>query len=260
MTTTPHDALFKTVFSSPVRAADLLRWLLPPALARQIDWASLDLYDGSFVDDELREQHTDLLFTVRLHAARGSELRVYFLFEHKSCPDGWVGLALHRYMGAAWHRVVEDEKPHLLPPIVPVVVYHSRHNWTAATEFSRLVEIPPGLALLRAYTPKFQFVLVDLASADHAAMAALGVSAITQISLRALHEVRDAPDLGRMWDGWSELLQAAGESCDWDAFIPKLFSYLCAVRTLEELRVIDFRLHGEGKVIMTFVHARLTPS
>lgn len=248
MSTTPHDALFKTVFASPARAAELLRCLLPPELARQIDWASLELTHASHVDDDLLELHADLLFKAWVRGAR-----IDILFEHKSFLDGWVALALYRYMGGAWDRHREREKSApLLPPILPVVVYHSRHTWTAATEFSRLVDIPPGAELLRTYTPKFQFILFDLASADHAAMADLGVSEITQLTIRALHEVRDAPDVACMWNGWSDLLRAAPRDRDWDAFVRALFSYLRAVRKVEELRAIDFGLHNEGEVTMTF--------
>ncbi len=61
----PHDALFKAVFGDPEHAASALRAALPAALAGAIDWMTLARVAGSFVDGELREQHTDLLFTAR---------------------------------------------------------------------------------------------------------------------------------------------------------------------------------------------------
>jgi hypothetical protein len=244
----PHDTLFKAVFSAPVRAAELLRLMLPPELTRQIDWDSLVLEQGSYVDEELRSQHTDLLFAARLH---GHDLRVYILFEHKSWPDGWVGLALHRYLGAFWNAHVKAEKPALLPPVLPVVVFHSQRNWTVATEFSRLVDLPPAAEVLRPFTPKFKFVLVDLASADPAKMEALAISPISQLAVRALNEVRPAPDVAAMWSDWGSLLGSAPRGLDWDAFIQQLFSYLYAIRTPEELRTINLELLGEGKVTMT---------
>src|SRR5689334_4920191 len=69
MTQTPHDALFKAVFSRPERAAEELRHVLGPALARAIDLATLRLEPGSVVDELLRERHTDLLFSARCGAA-----------------------------------------------------------------------------------------------------------------------------------------------------------------------------------------------
>jgi hypothetical protein len=43
MTHTPHDALFKAVFSSPEHAEAELRAVLPPRLSRRIDWSTLAL-------------------------------------------------------------------------------------------------------------------------------------------------------------------------------------------------------------------------
>jgi predicted transposase YdaD len=66
MSTTPHDALFKTIFSQPEHAAGELRLALPPSLVAHIDFATLTLRPGSFVDEALRERSTDLLFSVQL--------------------------------------------------------------------------------------------------------------------------------------------------------------------------------------------------
>ena len=84
MTAAPHDALFKATFSQVERAAEELRWVLPPELVAQMDFDSLSLEPGSFVDDALREQHTDLLYSLRIG---GRAARVYVLFEHQSSVD-----------------------------------------------------------------------------------------------------------------------------------------------------------------------------
>ena len=68
VTPTPHDSLFRAVFASPVHAVGPLRAALPPVLARAIDWSTLDLVSGSFVDDQLRQQHADLLFRCSVRA------------------------------------------------------------------------------------------------------------------------------------------------------------------------------------------------
>lgn len=252
VTPTPHDGLFKTVFSSPARAAELLRSLLPPALARPIDWTSLALLPGSFVDATLREQHTDLLFAAR---CGGRDIRVYLLLEHKSTPDGWVPLALHNYMGEIWRRHVATEKAsHQLPPILPVVVYHSQRSWTAPLEFSQLVDIPQDLEPLRAYTPRFRFVLVDLASADPAAMQAMAVSPATQLAVRALKETRTAPDLLGLLKGWVDLLHAVHAGPDQADVFPQVLSYVAAVRGRDELRDLDLeslRNDDESETAMT---------
>jgi hypothetical protein len=70
----PHDALFRFTFSQPEHAAPLIRSKLQPELARSVDWSSLELRPGSFVDRELEWRHTDLLFgtTAAQHGLRRS--------------------------------------------------------------------------------------------------------------------------------------------------------------------------------------------
>ena len=66
MSTTPHDALFKKVFSRIEHAASALRTLLPPAIAARIDFSALTLRPGSFVDQQLATSHSDLLFSASI--------------------------------------------------------------------------------------------------------------------------------------------------------------------------------------------------
>ncbi len=54
----PHDALVKTVFGKPEHARGMLRKVVPAALAETLDWSTLTLRPGSFVDLALKEQHT----------------------------------------------------------------------------------------------------------------------------------------------------------------------------------------------------------
>jgi predicted transposase/invertase (TIGR01784 family) len=63
MIPTPHDALFKAVFGQPEHARGALRAVVPPVLAEALDWQSLTLRPGSFVDAALTHQHTDLLYS-----------------------------------------------------------------------------------------------------------------------------------------------------------------------------------------------------
>jgi hypothetical protein len=52
VTNKPHDALFKAAFESPEHAAALLRHLLSTSVSAAIDWQSMALQVGSFIDPE----------------------------------------------------------------------------------------------------------------------------------------------------------------------------------------------------------------
>lgn len=252
----PHDALFKGIFSRPDRAAELLRALLRPEVVHLIDWDSLALVPGSFVDETLRSHHADLLFTARM---AGQDICIYKLLEHKSSPDEWVGLALSRYMNRVWvrHREVEPEARRL-PPILPVVVHHADRGWTGPTEFSRLVDVPPPAELLLAFTPRFHWVVVDLAAADDAAMAAQGVSPPVRLTLRALTETRKAPDVFAMVHRWVGLVREIFGRPDRDSVISMIFEYLYAVRRPEmEAMNLNEALSDEHGAVD--VESELTP-
>jgi len=84
MLATPHDTLFKALFSHPRRAAEVLRVMLPSQVARHIDWSTLVHKSGSFIDEEMRGRHVDLLFSAVM---AGRTVQIYLLFEHQSTYD-----------------------------------------------------------------------------------------------------------------------------------------------------------------------------
>src|SRR5690606_8930501 len=91
----PHDALFKYVFSQPEHAASELRAVFPPALAARLDWASLTLQPSSFVDERLKGRQADLLFSVECD---GQPAYVYVLLEHQSTSDPIMAFRMLRYV------------------------------------------------------------------------------------------------------------------------------------------------------------------
>ena len=161
MAQSPHDALFKRVFSNATHAAGEFRSVLPPALVKAMDFKSLSLCPGSFVDQKLRERHTDLLYSVRL---REREAFLYLLFEHQSTVDVLMPYRLLGYICRVWERWVrENPKAPRLPAVIPVVLHHSETGWTAATQLREIIDLDgESLEAARAYLPDFQFCLDDL--------------------------------------------------------------------------------------------------
>ena len=63
---TPHDALFHFTFSRKENAIGELRAVLPPQLVARIDWTTLELSDGHYVDEELSKRQSDFLYSVKV--------------------------------------------------------------------------------------------------------------------------------------------------------------------------------------------------
>ncbi|MCC7337557.1 MAG: Rpn family recombination-promoting nuclease/putative transposase [Pirellulaceae bacterium] len=60
----PHNRFFLQTFSELELASALFANHLPPTTLAKLDLKSLRLASGSFIDDELRESSSDLLFEV----------------------------------------------------------------------------------------------------------------------------------------------------------------------------------------------------
>jgi hypothetical protein len=159
MSTTPHDALFKAVFGHSEHARCALRAVVPAAMAEALDWSTLALQPGSFVDPGLNPSHTDLLYAAAWRG--GAEAPAYVLFEHQSSSDRWMPLRLLRYMVRIWEHWLKDhEHAEVLPAIVPVVLYHGDERWPAPQAFDALLDVPEAVRpALAEYLVRFAYVL-----------------------------------------------------------------------------------------------------
>ena len=87
----PHDALFRAVSSQKENAIDELKSVLPAHLVEVLDWSSLELQDGHYVDEHLATRQSDLPFAAQLGE---DTVLVYLLFEHQRTNDTLMPLRL----------------------------------------------------------------------------------------------------------------------------------------------------------------------
>jgi predicted transposase/invertase (TIGR01784 family) len=164
MIPTPHDALFKVIFAHPEHARGMLRAVVPAALAEALDWSTLSLRPGSFVDAALSHRHTDLLYSTTWQ--RGGEALVYFLFEHQSAPptDGLMAHRLLDYQVRIWARWRADHpRARTLPMIIPIVMYHGATPWPEPRSFEALLDVPADLRpAVEPHLVRFAYLLDDL--------------------------------------------------------------------------------------------------
>jgi len=157
-----HDALFKAVFSQPDQAAAHLRAVLPAEVLRHLDLSELRRSPGTFVDEELSERHSDLLFEAL--TTSGELALVYVLFEHQSSVEPLMPFRLLEYMVRVWrHWLGEHRNAPRLPVIVPLVVYHGRERWNAPTGFGALLDLSDDARSdLAPWLVELRYVLQEL--------------------------------------------------------------------------------------------------
>ena len=157
----PHDKLFRATFSNPENAAAFLRHHLGGPLPALVDWTSLSLLPGSFIDSKMAGSEADLLFSAKIG---GSDALLYLLWEHQHSEAPLMGLRLLSYMVRIWKRQISESGPSArLAPILPVVLAQDKDHWKTSTHFQDLFAFPQGdWHAIRACTPDFVFRLLQL--------------------------------------------------------------------------------------------------
>ncbi len=240
MTTRPHDALFRSAFEHPEAAAAELRHVLPRELVEAIDFTTLRLEPGSFVDPHLADRHTDLLFSTSI---AGRPAHVYLLLEHQSTPDPRMPLRLLVYMVRIWERWTDTNPEDPLPPIIPVVVMHPTHGPPMPTRLHDLVAPPPAsIPGLAHSVPDFRITIDDISFATDGELRSRSLAAFPMLALSLLRDGRDEASLFANLETWAAAYAAVAAAPSGIHAFERLMRYV-------ELRLSDEQL-------ATF-HARL---
>ena len=201
---TPHASLFHKVFSRRKLAAQHLRGVLPPALVAAVDWRTLRVESGHFVDDALAWSASDLLYSVKLG---GERLLVYVLLEHQSRSDPLMVFRVLRYMVRVWEKfLAEHPDAKTLPVIVPVLLSHAEGGWKAAVTMHELLGLEGERAvLLGAFAPSFRLLLDDVGAQSDAELRGRTLDALGALALLLFRHGRDPDGLLDRWAEWAEL-------------------------------------------------------
>ncbi|ELF3957131.1 Rpn family recombination-promoting nuclease/putative transposase [Salmonella enterica] len=115
-----HDGLFKLFLREPDTARDFLAVHLPADIRAQVRLDTLKLEPGSFVDQKLRELHSDVLYSVE--TAEGHAGYIYCLVEHQLTADRMMAWRMMRYSMAVMDAHLKKGND-TLPVVVPLLFY-----------------------------------------------------------------------------------------------------------------------------------------
>ncbi len=193
----PHDKLVKSTFSDPDNARAFLQAHLPSNLVRRMDWTSLSLLSGSFIDPEFAATSSDLLFTAKID---GHPAFLYILFEHQNQEDPLIGLRLLTYMVRIWNDYLRNNPGATkLPAILPLVLAQDSKPWKSSTRFADLIDIPEGVGEdIKKHIPDFEFQLVELYHMpfDKILGTPMGILTLRALKAEKLQALLDDP----VWD------------------------------------------------------------
>ena len=249
----PHDRLFRAVFSDASQAASMLQAVVPRELRENVDWNSLRLVEGTFVDDALRESESDLLFEAGYGKGK-QRLRLYLLLEHQSTPDVWMRFRLLKYCCRIWDADLSDDRSRTeLRPVVPIVFYQGTRGWSHSTEFADLFS-----PTVRGWpwVPRFEHVLLDQTGMDPGDVGGAAMGRIAQLLMMAAFDRHADTALETAARLAASLVP--GGTMD---YIRIISLYVLATQDRAAAQAFDGTLrlhrHGQGEEIMSYAHELL---
>ncbi|SEI49997.1 Rpn family recombination-promoting nuclease/putative transposase [Nitrosomonas eutropha] len=162
-----HDHGYKLLFSHPEMVADLLRGFVREDWIKYLDFSTLEKINGSYVIDDLRERHDDVIWRIRWRKDQAGEtesdwLYIYLLLEFQSTVDWFMAVRIMTYVGLLYQDLIRSESigtDKRLPPILPVVLYNGEPRWQAPVNIANLIMPVPGG--LERYRPQLHYLLLD---------------------------------------------------------------------------------------------------
>ncbi len=244
-TVNPHDKLFRKVWSDKAIAADFLQNYLPAKVRTQIDLNKLKIAKDTFIEKELKEFYSDLLYTVDFQTGPGY---VYLLFEHKSYADKLTPLQILEYMAQIWRLHLKQHPDTLLPPVIPLLLYHGRGKWKGR-KFSDLMD--ESGSMLPEYIPDFKYILLDLTQYSDREIKGVLLCRAVLLLFKHIH----APDFEEQLGAIFAMLDELKQSDNGFRYLEAIFRYLHSTADISSDKIkkivkqnLDFK---KGELFMT---------
>lgn len=125
-----------------------------------LDFTTLERFNGSHVSDELHSREGDIVWRVRL---RNTQIQVYVLVELQSEVQRFMALRQSVYLGLFYQQVLKQgglNPDGRLPLVLSIVVYNGKVRWAASLELAELIGVPAGAS--EVYAPRLRYRLIDM--------------------------------------------------------------------------------------------------
>ncbi|MFZ1750458.1 MAG: Rpn family recombination-promoting nuclease/putative transposase, partial [Saprospiraceae bacterium] len=152
-----HDKFVRESFSDATRAIAFFERFLPEEMLKIIELSSLKVLQESYMNAELQEHFSDLVFEVALKNHHDIKADIVLLFEHKSSPDRYVLVQVGHYVFAHWVKCISEKKS--LKVIIPVIYYQGRKEWKLADLSALFKDYPEHI---KEYVPKLRHIFFAL--------------------------------------------------------------------------------------------------
>lgn len=145
--------------------------ILASELVPLIDFSQLAPLNRSFISDTLREQESDLVFSVPFRsAAQTDDLLIYILIEHQSTVDVTMGFRVLCYMTQLWQAQRREWESENIPKsqwrlrsVLPIVFYTGARRWHTPLSLTSIMDTPE---VLSRFVPTFDTLFLSVNETD----------------------------------------------------------------------------------------------
>ena len=142
-------------------------------LVVHLDFSQLAHINRSFIPDNLREQESDIVYSVPFHSeSKTDELLIYILIEHQSTVDVTMGFRVLFYMTQIWDFQRREWESNNIPksqwrfrPIIPIVFYTGDQTWQTPVSLTTRMDLPD---VLSEFVPQFNTLFLSVKDTDTA--------------------------------------------------------------------------------------------
>ena len=176
-----HDAYGKESLSRKEVAIAFLKGHLPQELVAMIDFDSLELTKGDFVDDFF-QFHNDVTYKAKIN---GKQSFIYFLVELQRIPEELMAFRMLCYLVLLLKTYYRQNK-HVkkLPLVLPICLYNGQVKYPFSTSIYDCFEDPSTARSLQFIE---QFILLDMNTYSRAALLKHGSSSLFQTLYKESH-------------------------------------------------------------------------
>ena len=119
-------------------------------LAGNLDFSHLTHINRSFIPYNLREQESDILYSVPFRTeSETDEVFIYILIEHRSNVEATIAFDMLLYMTQIWEFQRREWESNNTPksqrrlrPIIPIVFYTREQRWQIPLDLGTLMDLP----------------------------------------------------------------------------------------------------------------------
>ena len=134
----PHDKYFRKAMQIKRVATEFLLWFLPESLSELIDFESLELVEGTYIDESLKKTISDVVFDCQYRVKGDTSgvvqhSKIVILIEHQSSPERFMPIRVFNYLFSLLNQHIHAENfatdiegNQLLPAVYPIVFYHGK--------------------------------------------------------------------------------------------------------------------------------------